>query len=156
MSVGAVSLRNLQLLFPPGTVPGDAELAGLTAFAARGAQALRALERADELRRELERTRDLLSVVDEATSQLSLAHTLETAVVRLPRLLDVRPVGIYLRQHGRLETAAASGVTGPHAVVAERLLELALGPFRARGFVASIDARSDRHLEPVRAALEEA
>jgi len=144
----------LQLLFRQA--PTDSALGGIAVFATRAAQALRALERADELRRELERTRDLLSVVDEATSQLSLAHTLETAVVRLPRLLDVRPVGIYLRQHGRLETAAASEVTGPHAVVAERLLELALGPFRARGFVASIDARSDRHLEPVRAALEEA
>src|SRR3954466_11847509 len=117
MSVGAVSLRNLQLLFPPGTVPGDAELAGLTAFAARAAQALRALERADELRRELERTRDLLSVVDEATARPSLAHTLETAFSYLPRLLDVSSVGIYLRHHGRFETAAAAEVTGPHSSV---------------------------------------
>ena len=145
----------LQLFFrPPG--PSDSTLGGIAAFANRAAQALRALERADDLRRELERTRDLLSVVDEATSHLSLAHTLETAVVRLPRLLDVRSVGIYLRQHGRLETAAASEVTGPHAVVAERLLDLALGPFRARGFVASSDTGVDRHLQPVRAALEEA
>jgi serine phosphatase RsbU (regulator of sigma subunit) len=145
----------LQLLFPAGTVPGDAELSGLSAFAARAAQALRALEHTDELRRELDRTRDLLSVVDEATAQLSLAHTLETAVMRLPRLLDVRSVGIYLRQHGRFETAAAAEVTGPHLVVAGRLLELALGPFRARGFVASTDAAVDRHLLPVRAAVQE-
>src|SRR5204863_569360 len=130
----------LQLPFPPAAGPEEAELAGLSAFAARAAQGLRALERADELRRELDRTRDLLSVVDEATSQLSLAHTLETAVLRLPRLLDVRSVGIYLRQDGRFETAAAAEVTGPHSVVAERVLELALGPFRARGFVASTEA----------------
>jgi GAF domain-containing protein len=146
----------LQLVFPSASAPLENALDELAGFAARAAQALRALERADELRRELERTRDLLSVVDEATSQLSLAHTLETAVVRLPRLLDVHSVGIYLRQHGRLETAAASEVTGPHSVVAERLLDLALGPFRARGFVASTDARNDKHLAPVRAALEEA
>ncbi len=47
-------------------------------------------------------------------------------------------------------------MTGPHAAVAERLLELALGPFRARGFVAAANARADRHLGPVRAAVEEA
>ena len=156
LPLGQPPLGVLQLLFPSGTVPGDSELAGLSAFAARASQAVRALERSDELRRELERTRDLLSVVDEATAQLSLAHTLETAVMRLPRLLDVRSVGIYLRQHGRFETAAAAEVTGPHSAVAERLLELALGPYRARGFVASTDAQSDRHLEPVRAALQEA
>jgi serine phosphatase RsbU (regulator of sigma subunit) len=146
----------IQLIFPSAAAPAENALGELTAFVTRAAQALRALERADELRRELERSRDLLSVVDEATSHLSLAHTLETAVVRLPSLLDVRSVGIYLREHGRLETAAASEVTGPHSVVAERLLDLALGPFRARGFVASTDARTDRHLAPVRAALEEA
>jgi serine phosphatase RsbU (regulator of sigma subunit) len=156
LPLGQPPLGVLQLLFPSGTVPGEAELTGLTSFAARAGQALKALERADELRRELERTRDLLSVVDEATSQLSLAHTLETAVMRLPRLLDVRSVGIYLRQHGRFETAAAAEVTGPHSVVAERLLELALGPFRARGFVASTDAAGDRHLSGVQAAVQEA
>jgi serine phosphatase RsbU (regulator of sigma subunit) len=154
--LGQPPLGVLQLLFPAATAPAETALAGIASFVTRAAQALRALERADELRRELERTRDLLSVVDEATSHLSLAHTLETAVVRLPRLLDVRSVGIYLRQHGRLETAAASELTGPHAVVAERLLDLALGPYRARGFVASTDARADRHLAPVQAALEEA
>jgi serine phosphatase RsbU (regulator of sigma subunit) len=146
----------LQLVFPAASAPPEDALGELAGFVNRAAQALRSLERVDELRRELERTRDLLSVVDEATSQLSLAHTLETAVIRLPHLLDVRSVGIYLRQDGHLETAAASEVTGPHSAVAERLLELALGPFRARGFVASVDARNDRHLAPVRAALEEA
>jgi serine phosphatase RsbU (regulator of sigma subunit) len=156
LPLGQPPIGVLQLAFPAGTITGDAELAGLSAFASRAAQALRALERAGELRRELERTRDLLSVVDEATAQLSLAHTLETAVMRLPRLLDVRSVGIYLRQDGRLETAAAAEVTGPHSAVAERLLELALGPFRARGFVASTEAVNDRHLAPARAALEEA
>ena len=54
---------------------------------------------------------------------------------------------------GRFETAAAAEVTGPHSVVAERLLDLALGPFRARGFVASTDAARDRHLAAVRAAV---
>ena len=154
--VGQPPIGVLQLVFRSSAVPPETSLATIASFVTRAGQALRALERADELRRELERTRDLLSVVDEATSQLSLSHTLETAVVRLPRLLDVRSVGIYLRQHGRLETAAACEVTGPHSVVAERLLELALGPFRARGFVAATNARANRHLVPVRAAVEEA
>jgi serine phosphatase RsbU (regulator of sigma subunit)/putative methionine-R-sulfoxide reductase with GAF domain len=154
--VGQPPIGVVQLVFRSSAAPPESSLGTIASFVTRAGQALRALERADELRRELERTRDLLSVVDEATSQLSLAHTLETAVVRLPRLLDVRSVGIYLRQHGRLETAAACEVTGPHSVVAERLLELALGPFRARGFVAAVNAPTDRHLAVVRAAVEEA
>lgn len=154
--VGQPPIGVVQLVFRSSAAPPESSLGTIASFVTRAGQAVRALERADELRRELERTRDLLSVVDEATSQLSLAHTLETAVVRLPRLLDVRSVGIYLRQHGRLETAAACEVTGPHSVVAERLLELALGPFRARGFVAAVNAPTDRHLAVVRAAVEEA
>src|SRR5262249_3196568 len=145
----------LQFLFPSAAAPPERSLGELSGFATRASQALRALERSDELRRELERTRDLLSVVDEAPSRFSPPHTPETGVVHLPRLLDVRSVAISLRRHGRFETAAAADVTGPHSVVAERLLDLALGPFRARGFVASTDARTDRHLAPVRAALEE-
>jgi serine phosphatase RsbU (regulator of sigma subunit) len=156
LPLGQPPLGVLQFLFPPAAAPLEGELAPFAGFAARAAQALRATERAGELRRELERTRDLLSVVDEATSQLSLAHTLETAVNRLPRLLDVRAVGVYLREHGRLETAACCEVAGPHAVVAERLLELVVGPFRARGCVASTDVARDRHLAPVHATLAEA
>ena len=47
-------------------------------------------------------------------------------------------------------------MAGPHAVVAARLLDLALGPFRARGIVASDDAAHDRRLASVRAAATEA
>ncbi len=146
----------LQAVFTPEAAPPDAELPSLAAFANRAAQTLRAGARAGDMRRELDRTRDLLSVVGQATAQLSLAHTLETAVDRLPGLLDVRTVGVYLLDEGRLETAASREIAGPHAVVAERLLQLALGPFRARGLVASVDAAEDRHLEGVRAAVTEA
>ncbi len=106
--------------------------------------------------RELAQTRDLLSVAGQATAELSLAHTLETVVSRVPDLLDVDAVGVYLREEGRLDTAAARGVTGPHAIVAERLLGLALGPFRARGLVTSADVRRDTRLESVHAAAAEA
>jgi serine phosphatase RsbU (regulator of sigma subunit) len=146
----------LQAVFTPEAAPPDADLPSLAAFANRAAQTLRAGERAGDMQRELDRTRDLLSVVGQATSQLSLAHTLETAVDRVPGLLDVRTVAVYLLDEGRLETAASREIAGPHAVVAERLLQLALGPFRARGLVASIDAAQDRHLAGVRAAVTEA
>jgi serine phosphatase RsbU (regulator of sigma subunit) len=145
----------LHALFAPEAAPSEAELSSLAVFATRAAQALRAGERSRDLRRELDRTRDLLSVVGQATAQLSLAHTLETVVDRIPGLLDLRAVAVYLRDGGRLETAACREIAGPHAVVAERLLQLALGPFRARGQVASLDTAEDRHLDDVRAALAE-
>ena len=156
LPLGQPPIGVLQLLFPRTAAVTDSELVALMDLAARAGQALRAGERAGEIRRELERTRDLLSVVGEATAQLSLAHILDTALDRLPGLLGVSALGVYLRDDGRLETAASRGVTGPHATVAERLLELALGPFRARGLVAFPDAARDRHLHPVRAAVTEA
>jgi serine phosphatase RsbU (regulator of sigma subunit) len=156
LPLGQPSFGVLQLVFPSTAAPSAAELATLGSFAARSAHALRAGERAREVRRELERTRDLLSVLGQATAQLSLSHTLDTALDRVPGLLGIGALGVYLSDDGRLETAAAREVAGPHTVVAERLLELALGPFRARGLVASPDAAHDRHLAPVRAALGEA
>ncbi len=154
LPLGQPAFGVLQLLFdePP---PEDV-LALLGGFAGRAAQALRAGERSGEVRRELERARDLLSVIGQATAELSLAHTLETAIARVPELLDVQAAGVYLRDGGRLETAASREVAGPHAVVAARLLDLALGPFRARGLVASGDAAQDRRLASVRAAVTEA
>jgi serine phosphatase RsbU (regulator of sigma subunit) len=154
LPLGQPAFGVLQLLYPER--PAEADLALLGAFAGRAAQALRTGERAGEVRRELERTRDLLSVVGQATAQLSLSHTLETAIARVPELLEVRAAAVYLRDGGRLESAASRDVAGPHAVVAARLLDLALGPFRARGIVASDDAAHDRRLASVRAAATEA
>jgi serine phosphatase RsbU (regulator of sigma subunit) len=155
LPLGQPPIGVLQLVFFAAAAPA-ADLTALGGFASRAAQALRAGERAGAVRRELDRTRDLLSVVGEATAQLSLAHTLDTALDRVPDLLGVGALGVYLRLDRKLETAAAREVTGPHAAVAEHLLELALGPFRARGLVAFPDAAHDRHLAPVRAALGEA
>jgi serine phosphatase RsbU (regulator of sigma subunit) len=154
LPLGQPAFGVLQLLYRER--PAEADLALLGAFAGRAAQALRTSERAGEVRRELERTRDLLSVVGQATAQLSLSHTLETAIARVPELLEVQAAAVYLRAGGRLETASSRGVAGPHAVVAARLLDLALGPFRARGIVASDDAAHDRRLASVRAAATEA
>src|SRR4029079_9463153 len=97
----------LQLLYRER--PAEADLALLGAFAGRAAHALRTGERAGEARRELERTRDLLSVVGQATAQLSLSHTLATAIAGVPELLEVRAAAVSLRDGGRLETAASRG-----------------------------------------------
>jgi len=135
LPLGRPAVGVLQLLFPAGTAPGEPELAALGTFGVRAAHALRAGARGEELASELERTRTLLAVVGQATAELSLAHTLETAVERIAELLGVGQLAVYLRQEGRLVPAAGRGLTGPHVRVAERVLELALGPLRGRDAV---------------------
>ena len=144
----------LQLLHTPSDTPGAEQLARLSTFGVRAAQALRASADARTLGVELKRTRALLAVVGQATAELSLAHTLETAVERVAELLGVENVAVYLRaEQDRLLPAASRGLAGPHARVAERLLELALG---SRGaIVESADATLDDRLREVRAAARE-
>jgi serine phosphatase RsbU (regulator of sigma subunit) len=146
LQLGQPPVGALQLLFPPGRKPTEEELARLTTFGVRAAHALRASIRSRTLELELERTRTLLAVVAQAISELSLAHTLETAVARLRELLEVDRLAIYLRDDGRLYAAAGVGLAGPHVRVAERLLDLALGPFRGRGMVVVHDAALDARL----------
>src|SRR5207253_8753238 len=67
------------------------------------AHALRSSARKRELELALERERAVLAVVGQATSELSLAHTLETAVRRVAELLDVERVAVYLRTEERSE-----------------------------------------------------
>src|SRR6185437_157651 len=98
----------------------------------------------------------LLAVLGQAIAELSVAHTLETAVERVAELLAADRLAIYLREDGHLVPAAGRGLAGPHARVAERLLELALGPFRGRGLLVVDDAHGDTRLERVRAAVAEA
>ena len=143
----------LQLLFGPDDMPTPLELSRLTTFGVRAAHALDASERARSLALELERTRALLAVVGQATAELSLAHTLETAVERVAELLAVDDVAVYLRaDEQRLVPAATRGLTGPHARVAERLLELAP---RGSAVVDSTDVSHDRRLRSVRDAARE-
>jgi serine phosphatase RsbU (regulator of sigma subunit) len=144
----------LQLFY--GEPPEERRLAALPGFAAHAAHALRAADRADELERELERTRAVVEIVGEANAQLSLAYRLETAVDRTAELLRIARVGVYLRENGSLLPAAGRALPEGHEAIVERLQELALGPFRARSV---IDARAgDREpaLAPVRAALRAA
>jgi len=112
--------------------PQQPQLAALTEFAARVAHALRLGVRARETEAELERTQALLSVVGDAIARLSLAHTLETAVDRIAALLRIDRVAIYLREERRLATAAGRDLEARHEDVAHALLQLALGPLRAR------------------------
>jgi serine phosphatase RsbU (regulator of sigma subunit) len=146
----------LQLLYAPSDTPDSEQLTRLTTFGVRAAHALRASARARTLALELERTRALLALVGQATAELSLTHTLDTAVERVAELLDVTNVAVYLRaEEHRLVAAASRGLTGPHARVAERLLDLAFGP-RARTILAIPDAERDRRLRDVRDAAREA
>jgi transcriptional regulator with GAF, ATPase, and Fis domain len=118
---------------------------------------LRTSTQSQALALELERTRALLAVVGQATAELSLAHTLDTAVDRVAELLGVTSVAIYLfSSDRRLSVAAERGVVGPHLRVAERLLEIALGPARARAVVHMENAMRDPRLQDARDAAREA
>jgi serine phosphatase RsbU (regulator of sigma subunit) len=156
LRLGEPPVGVLQLRYPEGEGPTSRDLARLATFSARVANALRASEEAARLATDLERAQALLSVLDEAIAHLSLAHTLETAVDRVADLVSCDCVGIYLLEGGRLELAAGRGLEGDHLRVAERLLELALGPFRARGMVVVEDAAWDLRFAPVRNAAAEA
>jgi serine phosphatase RsbU (regulator of sigma subunit) len=146
----------LQLLLAEQPDAGDPLLQRLGIFAVRAAHALRAGERRQTLSVELERTRALLTIVGQAIAQLSLTHTLETAMEHVSELLDAERLAVYLAaERGRLEPAAERELTGPHARVAERLLELLLGPARGRGLLGIAYAPSDPRLAGVQDVLEE-
>ena len=49
---------------------------------------------------------------------------------------QVTASGFHLRDGRRLQSAASRELAGPHVLIAERLYELALGPYRGRGMVA--------------------
>jgi serine phosphatase RsbU (regulator of sigma subunit) len=146
----------LQLLLADEPHPSDPLLDRLVTFAVRAAHALRAGERRQTLSVELERTRALLTIVGQAIAQLSLAHTLDTAIEHVSGLLGAERLAVYLSSDpGRLESAAERELTGPHARVAERLLELLLGPARGRGLLGIPYAASDPRLMGVLDVLEE-
>jgi serine phosphatase RsbU (regulator of sigma subunit)/PAS domain-containing protein len=153
--LGEPSLGGIRLAFE-GPAPGAPELERLAAFGTRAAHALRAGERATLLAQELERSRALLEVVGQAIAELSLAHTLDTAVDRVADLLGTKRVAIYLRSGRQLETAAERGLAGPHLRVALALHALALGRLRPRAVVEVPDAAAEPGLAAVREAVAEA
>ncbi len=155
LQLGEPPLGALQVVFAEDPGPSDGLLHRLATFAVRAAHALRTGEQRRFLAAELERSRALLAIVSQAIAELSVAHTLETAVERIRELLAAERLAVYLLDEAeRLETAAEHGLTGPHVRVGERLLELALGPARGRGLIQIPDA-ADERLAGVRGALEE-
>jgi serine phosphatase RsbU (regulator of sigma subunit) len=154
LRLGQPPLGVLQLFFR--SQPADGIVEQLAGFGVRAAHAIRAGERATAMTAELERTRALLTVVGQAIAQLSLSHALETAVDRVAELFHADRVAVYLVDQMRLQPAHVRGVVGPHVGVAERLLELALGPFRAQGTLEVTDAAADLRLAGVRDAVLEA
>jgi serine phosphatase RsbU (regulator of sigma subunit) len=156
LQLGQPTLGALQVRFPPGRVPDERGRDQLIGFAVRAAHALRSAERAREAGLELERSRALLAVVGEAISQLSLAHTLETAIERVAHLLGIDRVAVYLGDdEQRMVVAAARGVEGPHEAIADALLSAVLQTRQGGAVVEIADARTDEALEPVRALVEE-
>ena len=155
LQLGQPVLGVLQVRFAPGRVPDEHGLEQLASFAVRAAHALRSSERARDAGFELERSRALLSVVGEAISQLSLSHTLETAIERVAHLLGSDRVAVYLTDGDELTVAASRGIEGPHQAVADALLTAALQS-RQTGAIAELDAESDERLAPVRAHVAEA
>ncbi len=157
LSLGRPPLGVLQLFHPAGEEPEAEQLTRLATFGVRAAHALRTNERARLLALELERTRALLEVIVQATAELSVSHTLETAVERVAELLDVERVAVYLRAAGEeeLEAAASRGLAGPHARVADRLLDVALGPTRERAVLEIAEIGRDPRLADVAAAARE-
>src|SRR5438477_129933 len=155
--LGQPPLGALQLRLEEPLVPSDELLDALTTFAARAAHAVRSSERAHRQSVELERSRALVAVVGQAIAQLSLAHTLETAIERIAELLGAERLAVYLLEpdEDRLLEAAGRGLAGPHTRVAERLIELARGPLRRQEAILIDDAKADLRLPPVRAQLAE-
>jgi serine phosphatase RsbU (regulator of sigma subunit) len=157
LQLGQPPLGALQLVFAEEPDLDDPLLGRLGTFAVRAAHALRASEHRRMLAVELERTRALLTIVGQAIAQLSLAHTLETAVERISELLRADRLAVYLvdEEEQRLEPAASRGLAGPHVRLGQRLLEIALGPARGRGLLLIADATADARLGAVRDAVEE-
>lgn len=154
LALGEPPVAALQLAFDED-IQQDPELARLSPFAARAALALRRSRRVGLVALALKRSQTLVAVVSQAIARLSLAHTLETAVERVAELTSSGHVAVYLREGERLSAAASRGLAGPHTDLAERLLELALGPFRSRGFLFIENMRRDPRLSGLDAVLDE-
>jgi serine phosphatase RsbU (regulator of sigma subunit) len=154
LPLGEPPVAALQLFFGD-EAPTELELERLSPFAARAALALRRTHRIGLIALALRRSQTLVAVVSQAIAHLSLAHTLETAVERVAELTSSGHVAVYLREGGRLSAAASRGLAGSHSDLAERLLELALGPFRSRGFLFIENMRLDPRLSGLEPVLEE-
>ena len=104
LRLGQPPVGALQLLFSAGDAPTDDPVRRLATFSVRARRALETSARVQTTAAELERTRALLALVGQATAELSLEHTLETAVARVAELLGVDRLAVYLRnERGALD-----------------------------------------------------
>jgi GAF domain-containing protein len=156
LGLGHPLLGVLQLVFAAGVSPLQGELEKLAAFSVRAAQALRAGERARKTSLELQHAQALLEVVGQAIAELSLAHTLKTAISRVSELLGANRVAVYVRDGFHLRAATGRQLSDAELMVAEQLLELAFGPGRVHGMVHVENAQSDPRLATVREGVSEA
>jgi GAF domain-containing protein len=162
--IGGAAVMSVRLGEPPVGVlqlvfandPDESMVAGLTTFALRAAQTLRAGDDVRAAAGELQRSRALLSLVAEVTSELSLQHALDTAIDHVSMLVRAERVAVYLRDGRHLQPAAARKLEGPHDIVAEKLLDLALGEYRGRGMVVVPDIEREKSLADVGAAARDA
>jgi serine phosphatase RsbU (regulator of sigma subunit) len=155
VQLGQPAASVLQLVFDRDRMPAADELDRLAIFGVRAAHALRSAERTRTLEAELERARALLAAVAQANEELSLEHTLATVAERVAELLESDRIAVYLREDGLL-VPTPNSLPGNHARVAERLLALALGPFRGRGMVVVEDVSSDMRLAGLESTLGQA
>ncbi|HZC29362.1 MAG TPA: SpoIIE family protein phosphatase, partial [Gaiellaceae bacterium] len=156
LRLGQPPVGALQLLFASSDAPSQNDVRRLATYGVRATHALRRVARIRTTAAELERTRALLAIVGQATAQLSVAYTLETAVAWIGELLDAERLAVYLYDEGRLTTPAGNSLAGPHVRVAERLLDLVLGPFRSRGLLSVSNVAADPRLAAVGDAAAEA
>jgi serine phosphatase RsbU (regulator of sigma subunit) len=152
--LGEPTRGGLRLVFA-GEPPPAEDLERLAAFGARAVHAIGVGERTSRLSQELARSRALLAVVGQAIAELSLSHTLDTAVDRVAELLATGQVAVYLSRGRSLETAAERGLAGPHLRIAEALYALAIGRLRSRAVLELPDAAGDPALAAVREAVSE-
>ena len=126
----------------------------LSPFGAGAALALRRSRHAADVEAALKRSQTLVAVVSQAIAELSLAHTLDTAVERTAELASSGLVAVHLREEGAWSPRPRVAWPAP-TEVAERLLELALGPYRSRGFLFVEDLAGDPRLAGLEEAVEE-
>ena len=111
LPLGEPPVGALQLYFEDGG-PAAEELELLSPFAARAALALRRSRRVGLIARALQRSQTVIGVVSQAIAQLSLTHTLETAVERIAELTGSGHVAIYLREGERLDHRGLARAAG--------------------------------------------
>lgn len=163
-STGTVTVTLPLMITPRGVLEarfgesrrlGESDVPALERLAGRIGGVLEEAERRRELGRELARTQALLQFAGQVIAELALEPTLKIAVERIATLLGVDRIAVYLNDDGRLHSAVARGLDGPHELLAPRLLELAQASGPVPSGVIVDEALTDERLELLREVLIE-